>query len=223
MDSFNNSVFISLNGMNTKVLILGGGKSALIKAKTLLYNGFMVHCISKEFTDEFKVLDGAYTNLELLDKPFTNELLEDYHLIVICTNDDKFNENIRNICNSKNRIFIDTTLPENSRAVLCATGRSKNIALGLRVKGKNPKASVFLCNKGKEYFESFDNYIEFITHIRNNVTTLNNKNEILNFICSEDFLFFFNHGYHIEILKLFYSDLLNKRGIDLNYTMNGGV
>ncbi len=188
MDSFNDSVFISLNGMNTKVLILGGGKSALIKAKTLLNSRFVVH----------------------LDKTFTNELLEDYHLIVICTNDSKFNENIRNICNSKNKIFIDTTLPENSKAILCATGRSENIALGLRIKGKNPKASVFLCNKAKEYLQNFDNYIEFITHIRNNVTTLNNKSEILNFICSEDFLFFFNNGYHIEILQLFYSDLINE-------------
>lgn len=210
MDSFNDSVFISLNGMNTKVLILGGGKSALIKAKTLLNSRFVVHCISEQFTDEFKLLDGAYDNLKLLDKTFTNELLEDYHLIVICTNDSKFNENIRNICNSKNKIFIDTTLPENSKAVLCATGRSENIALGLRIKGKNPKASVFLCNKAKEYLQNFDNYIEFITHIRNNVTTLNNKSEILNFICSEDFLFFFNNGYHIEILQLFYSDLINE-------------
>ena len=59
MDSFNDSVFISLNGMNTKVLILGGGKSALIKAKTLLNSRFVVHCISEQFTDEFKLLDGA--------------------------------------------------------------------------------------------------------------------------------------------------------------------
>jgi precorrin-2 dehydrogenase/sirohydrochlorin ferrochelatase len=210
MDSFNSSVFISLNGMNTKVLILGGGKGALIKTKTLLDNGFIVHCISKEFNGKFKELDNIYPNLELLYKSFTNELLDNYHLIIICTNDEKFNENIRSICNSKNKIFIDTTIPENSKAILCATRRSENIALGLRIKGKNPKASVFLCNKGKEYFKKFDNYIEFITHIRNNITSLNNKNEILNFICSEDFFLFFNKGYHIQILELFYPSLINK-------------
>ncbi len=211
MDSFNSSVFISLNGMNTKVLILGGGNGALIKTKTLLDNGFIVHCIAKEFNGKFKELDNIYPNLELLYKSFTNELLDNYHLIIICTNDEKFNENIRSICNSKNKIFIDTTIPENSKAILCATRRSENIALGLRIKGKNPKASVFLCNKGKEYFKKFDNYIEFITHIRNNVTGLNNKNEILNFICSEDFFLFFNKGYPVQILELFYPSLINKQ------------
>ncbi len=209
MDSFNNSVFISLNGMNTKVLVLGGGNGALIKTKTLLDNGFIVHCISKEFTAKFKELDYAYPSLRLLYNPFTNELLDDYHLIVICTSDDEFNDSIKSICNSKNKIFIDTTMPENSKAILCATRRSKNIALGIRINGKNPRASVFLCNKGKEYLKEFDNYIEFITHIRNNVTNFNNKNEILNFVCSEDFLFFFNKGCHIQIMELFYPELID--------------
>lgn len=209
MDSFNNSVFISLSGINTKILILGGGKGALTKTRTLLDSGFTVHCLSKEFDFKFKDLEQSYLNLKLIYKPFTEELLDEYHLIVICTSDDKFNNSIRSICNSKNKIFIDTTRPEDSKAVLCATRKSKNIALGLRIKGKNPKASVFLCNKGKEYLKEFDNYVEFITHIRNSVTNLNNKNEILNFICSEDFLFFFNKNYHSEILELFYPELID--------------
>ncbi len=209
MDSFNNSVFISLNGINTKVLILGGGNGALIKARTLLENGFIVHCLSKQFTSKFKDLECSYPNLKLIYQPFTYELIDEYHLIVICTNDDRFNNSIRSMCNSKNKIFIDTTKPEDSKAILCATRKSKNIALGLRIKGKNPKASVFLCNKGREYLKEFDNYVEFITHIRNRVTNLNNKNEILNFVCSEDFLFFFNKNCHGEVLELFYPELID--------------
>jgi len=170
------------------VLILGGGNGAFIKTTTLLKRGFIVHCISKEFTTKFKELSFNYSNLVLLNETFNEELLDNYHLVVICTNDNIFNEKARAACNKKKKIFIDGTIPEESKAILCASRTTKNIALGIRINGKNPKSSVFLCNKGKKYYDKFDDYVEFTTIIRSNITKSDRKNEILDFINSDDFL-----------------------------------
>ncbi|MEG0306593.1 MAG: NAD(P)-dependent oxidoreductase [Clostridium sp.] len=207
MDNFNNSVFISLNGSNTTVLILGGGNAAFIKATTLLKRGFIVHCISKKFIAKIQELSYHNPNLTLNYDKFTEELLDNYHLVILCTNDEVFNEKIRFLCNEKKKIFIDTTVPEESRAILCATRETKNIAIGIRINGKNPKSSVFLCNKGKEYYEVFDSYVEFTTRIRKNIINTDKKSEILDFINSNDFLFFFNQGVSSVILELFYPDI----------------
>ncbi|MEG1255691.1 NAD(P)-dependent oxidoreductase [Clostridium sp.] len=210
MDNFNNSVFISLNGENTMVLILGGGNGAFIKATTLLKRGFIVHCLSEEYTTKFKELSFNYSNLLLLNEIFTENMLANYHLVVICTSDNVFNDKVRSICNNQKKIFIDSTVPEVSKAILCASRITKNIALGIRINGKNPKSSVFLCNKGRKYYEKFDDYVEFTTMVRLNITKIDKKNEILDYINSDDFLFFFNQGVAKEILELFYPDILNE-------------
>ncbi len=194
--------FISIKGENTKALVLGGGKAAVIKINTLLKRGFTVDCITREITENLmKIRDYKFS---LLDYEFKEELVDKYHLIVICTNDEEFNKEIRNICNNKNRIYIDSTKPEESQGTICASGETKSTSFGIRVKHKNPKAAVFLCEKTEKYLESFDGFVNFITRIRNSIKPLKEKGEILQFLCSEDFMFFYEKGYGEEILDLFY-------------------
>ncbi len=209
MDNFNNSLFFSLAGEETKVLILGGGKAAYIKCSTLALNKFQVHCLAPSFSRDIKELATRYENLKIITDKFQEDMLDNYHLIVICTSDNEFNSSIRDLCRKKNKIFIDTTKPNKSQGMICATRKSKNIAIGIKIKESNPKASVFLCNKGKEYLNKLDDYIEYSTILRNSIKDKELKKSVLNFICSDDFIFIFNKNKAYEVLLMFYPELEN--------------
>lgn len=194
--------FIAISGRGTKVLVIGGGKAAKIKINSFLKRGFTVHCISKDFSSDIIIIKNK--NFLLLNREYEDNIIDDYHLIVICTNDLNFNKRIMLKCNEKNKIYIDTTVPEESRGILCASRETKSLSFGIKIKAKNPKAAVFLADKTKQYLGKYDEYIDFISKVRNNIKDSEYKIEILEFICSEDYIFFYEKGYGEHILNLFY-------------------
>ena len=194
--------FLCIYSKNTKILIVGGGNSALIKAKSFLGKGFNVECVSPNFNEEFLQIKNE--RLKLIKEEFKDELIFQYHLVVICTNKEEVNSHIRDICDRNYKVYIDTTLPENSIATLCATTSTKQVSIGLRTTNKSPKTAQFLVKKVRNYLINYDDYVYFATSIRNRINNFPQKNQLLNFISSEDFLFFFKKSYGEAVLKLFY-------------------
>jgi precorrin-2 dehydrogenase / sirohydrochlorin ferrochelatase len=201
-DKVEDFTFLSINSKKVKVLVIGGGKAALIKAKSFLRKGFVVHCIAPNFNEEFLQLN--YETLKLIVEEFKDEIVKSYHIVVICTNKEELNRHIRVLCDEEYKVYIDATMPEESMATLCAMTSTKEVSVGVRIKGKSPKTSQFLANKVKQYLMQYDDYVFFATHVRNNIGDFHKKSEVLEFISSEDFLFFFEKHYGEEILNLFY-------------------
>ena len=89
--------------------------------------------------------------------------------------------------------------------VLPVQRESENLVFTINTKGGNPKASVFISNKIKEELKKYDDFVEFTTIVRNELKENNKlKDEVLNFIFNDDFIFFFNKGKGNIILKMFY-------------------
>lgn len=194
--------FLCLNSKKVKVLVVGGGTAALVKVKSLLKKGFLLECISPEFKEEFCDINSK--NLKLINGEFQDGFIEHYHVIVICTNNEILNQQIRELCDKKCKIYIDSTMPEESVATLCAMESTREVAIGVRLKGKSPKTSQLLVRKIKEYVTTYDDYLSFVTKLRGNIKHNPNRLEILEFVSSEDFLFFFQRSYGEEIFNLFY-------------------
>lgn len=194
--------FLCVQGKDVKALIVGGGNAALTKTKSLINKGFTVHCVAPRFKEEFLRLNSE--KLMLIKSNFEDNNIYNYHIVVICTDSKELNEHIRELCQKNFKMFIDATEPEKSIATVCATASTKEVAIAVRIKNKNPKASKFLAEKIKNYLEPYDDYISFITYVRNSVDCIPNKQELLEFLSSEDFLFFFQKSYGEKILDLFY-------------------
>jgi precorrin-2 dehydrogenase / sirohydrochlorin ferrochelatase len=194
--------FLSISPKKVKVLVIGGGKAGLIKAKSFLTKGFEVHCIAPNFHEEFSEFN--YDTLRLMKEDFKDEILKRYHIIVICTNKEEVNTHIRRLCDEQCKIYIDATMPESSMATLCAMTSTEGVSVAVRIKDKSPKTARFLAKKIKQYLTQYDGYVSLATYIRNNINDFEKKSEILEFISSEDFLFFFEKQYGKEILNLFY-------------------
>lgn len=209
MDKFDASVFLSLQGEGTRILVLGGGDSAFIKIKTLINHNFTVDCMSQEFSSKLIDLSKVSKKLALKSFDFKEELIENYHLVVLCTNDEGFNTYVRSLCRDKMKLYVDTTRPEESQGILCATRSSKNVALGVRIRDKNPTAAVYLCSKGVKLYEELDDYVEYITTIRNKIQDRVLRKKVGSYLCSDEFLKIYKSGAYKEILLKAYPELMD--------------
>lgn len=198
--------FISVKSNKLKVIIIGGGKAGFIKAKSFLNKGAFVKVISQEFCSEFKSL-LEYERLSLSSEIYSESLINQCHIVVIATSDKNLNDTIRNHCEKTYKIYIDTTEVDKSLCITPTMGESKNIVFALHTKGKSPKTSVFVRDIMSENLMKYDDYVEFSLKVRNSIDDMKKKIEVMNFISTKDFLYFFNKGYGEKILKLFYGGL----------------
>lgn len=208
MEASGEGQFFLVKGEGTRVLILGGGRAALIKASSLIKRKFTVHCIADRYGDEIKKLainsDGR---LILKTESFNDEVIDNYHIVVIATDSAEFNNHVQQVCTLKNKLFIETTMPEVSQGIMCTTAETESVVYGLMTKGKNPMASVYLSNKAKKALETMDPFIKFITEIRNYIADKELRKRVSTFICSDDYRYFYQKGKGVEILIMFYPQL----------------
>lgn len=193
--------FLSLISSKVKILIVGGGRAALIKAKTFIKKGCNVSVVAKEFADEFSELNN---NITLIKEEYNSNYIYKYHLVVIATNCVSLNDKIRKDCDEIYRLYIDCSSPKDGLCITPCQRSTKNISFGIHTKAGSPKTSVYVANNIKKYLGKYDNFIEFTVFIRNRVKNKNNKQEIMDFICSNDFYFFYEKGKEKEILNMFY-------------------
>lgn len=196
---------ISLISPKINVVIIGGGRAALIKATTFVKKGCSVCVVSKEFLPEFEKLSD-YSNLKLIKMEYKKEHIDNKHIVVIATNCEDTNEKIRVHCEESSKLYIDCTIPKNGLFTMTCQRSTKSTNFGINTSDVSPKTSIFLADKIKSKLEEYDNFVTFTALIRNKAKKLENKNEIMDFICSDDFLFFYEKGLGEFILKMFYPD-----------------
>ncbi|AWI06589.1 NAD(P)-dependent oxidoreductase [Clostridium drakei] len=196
---------LSLMSNKIKVLIVGGGNAALIKAKTFIKKGCLVSIVAKDFNDGFKELKN-YSNLKITKSEYKREYIECNHLVIIATNSEKINFEIRSHCIESYKLYIDCTSPENGLCVTPCQRNTKNIFLGVNTSSGNPRASVYLADKIKDCAVKYDKFIEFTSDLRKRLENSSIKKEIMKFVCSEDFYFFYEKGKEDIVLNMFYMD-----------------
>ena len=197
---------ISLISPKINVLIVGGGKAALIKARTFTKKGCKVWVISNEFIPEFSELDTCL-NLKFIKEEYNKNYVIDKHLIIIATNNEAVNEKIRNNCEELYKLYIDCSKAQKGLCITTCQRNTNSISVGINTRVFSPKTSVFLADKIKNELEKYEEFAVFTSYIRNSIKNFENKNEIMNFICSEDFLFFYNKKMAKNVFEMFYSSI----------------
>ena len=202
-----NSKFLNLSffGYKLKIGVIGAGKAALIKTKTFLDKGCNVEVLALDFLEDFNNLNKE--KLLLIKGAYNKEFIKDKHIVVIAIDDEKVVKEIVHHCESMVKLYINCCSFREGQGVVPVTRESKNMTISINTKLGNPKASIFMANKMLKVLEQYDDLVRFTSAIRNS-TYINKevKEDLLTFINSEDYEFFFNIGKHTEILLLFYNE-----------------
>ena len=123
---------VSIDLNNKNVLIIGAGKIALRKAETLLNYNCNIIVITKEILEE--------------------KFLEDIFLVVVATDNEILNEEISNLCISKNILVNNITSKNDMNIRFASIYEKDDIQIAISA-GGNPKKAVEIKNKIKDIFE----------------------------------------------------------------------
>ena len=92
---------INLNIENMKITIIGGGKVAYRKATNFLDFGKKVTVVSKEFVDEFKMIENE---IEIIYDEYDKKYIKDSFVVVAATNNKDINHKIGVYCNQNGKL-----------------------------------------------------------------------------------------------------------------------
>ena len=194
---------ISFFSKKMRIGVVGAGRAGFIKASHFAKEGCYVEILSKEISEELKELYKY--NVNILDKEYTKDFIKDKHIIIIAINSlDKVKE-IRRDCEEEFKLYIDSTSFLEGMAVVPVQRELKNIVIAVNTKTGNPKGAVFLGDKTKELLRKYDDFISFTSVVRNKTKDKEYKKEIMEYVFTEDFQFFFNRGEGENVLRMFYS------------------
>lgn len=195
--------FISLISPKIRVIIIGGGNGGYIKAKSFLQKGCTVYVLSKEFDEKFKNID----DIIFIKKEYHFDYLKDKHIVIISTDDQELNDKIKNDCESLSKIYLMSSSFQDGLFITPSGTQTKNISFSLHTKVGSPKTSVFLSKKIQQDLEQYDEFVEYVGKVRRKIKNRKLKLEIMEFLNSDDFYFFYKLNKHDLIVKLFWGEL----------------
>ena len=197
-------IYFSFFTKSIRVGVIGGGKAAAIKVKTLTNKNIYVEVLAKEFSEE--ILSINSNKLILVKSTYSKEFIKNKHLIIIAVNDDKLTDEIKNDCEEEYKIFINCTDFKRGMGAIPVQKDLNNISFGLSTKQGNPKGALLAADLAFKSLIEIDDFIGFIGKLRENIKKLDNKKELINFIVSDDFKYFWNIGKDRIILNLFLTE-----------------
>ncbi len=201
---------ISLISHKTKVVIIGGGKAGLIKCISFIKKGCNVTVVSNEFIDDFKILreeisrENINTNLQLIKDYYSCKYILDKHIVIIAVDDKRLINLISKDCENNFKLYLNCENFKEGNFVKPLQRESQNIIFSLHARGGSPKTSQFLADNIIEKLKDYDSLVNYIVQLRDKIKGTSYKNEILAFISSDDFKFFYEKGVHEKVLKMFY-------------------
>jgi len=197
-----NIMHIGLLPQKLKVGVIGAGRASLIKTKAFLSAGAQVEVLSPKFDKEFKKLNNQF--LVLKKGKFKKNFLQNKHIIVIAVSDMSLQKRIIRHCKRLNKLYLVCSDYRFGNVRLCFQESNDEIIFSLSTKRGNPKLSKYLSQKAMNFLNTYATFSIWVTNLRESLKNHQKKDEILDFVCSDDFFFFFRKGYANKILKLFY-------------------
>ncbi|NLK94775.1 MAG: NAD(P)-dependent oxidoreductase [Clostridiales bacterium] len=204
---------LTLLSKKLNVGVIGSGKAGLIKAKSFISKGCNVSIIdnNKKAIEKSIIILGNGNNYNIDLKPYQKDFIYDKHIIIIAVNNKKLEETIKFHCNSLSKIYINTSDFTDGLAVLPMQVETEEILISINTKGGNPKGSMYIKEIIEKDINNYNEYIGFTTTVRNIIKIFPKiKDEVLSFIFSEDFKFFFHKGKGKEVFNIFYEEVLNE-------------
>ncbi len=194
---------ISLFSNKIRIGIIGLGKAGIIKAKHFYAQGASIEILTKENYMENIPFNGD--RVKIINKSYEKNFLKDKHIIIIAIDDNNVRDIIKKDCEELSKIYIDSSSFKEGMGAVPSQIHGNNAIIGANTLGGNPRGAVFLANKLKETLNKYDDFIGFTTKIRNSIEDSRLKKEVAEFICTDEFYFFYKKGVGEEIIKLFWN------------------
>lgn len=145
-------IFIEMKDKNC--LVVGGGKIATRKIKTLLSYEAKIKVVAPHICDEIKQYKKENINLELEEREFIYEDCLNAFLVIGATNDIKLNKNIYNYCNQHNILVNIINGKDFCTFLFPSTIKRRDISIGITTSGKSPALAKAIRRQIEENFPS---------------------------------------------------------------------
>ena len=200
--------YLSLVSKKTNVGVIGGGKVGYIKAKNFLAKNCNGEVLSLDFIKEFKELE----NIKLIKNSYYKDFINNKHIVIIATNNKELNEKIKKDCDKAYKIYIYVEDYLESMAIAPVQRSLNNISFAVNTNYGNPKGSLILAEKVIEVLKEYDEFIGFSSLVRKSAKAITeNKSDIINFVCSEDFKYIYEKKKDKLVLEMFFKkEVINK-------------
>ena len=145
--SQNHSLFsIELNRDGRNVLVVGGGRIALRKVKTLLPTGARITVVAPQFDPEFQKF--APQSVILLPRPYATDDLRGVFMVFICTDKPAVNAQVSNDAHAR-RILVNNACDylDGDFIVPARMDFGENIAVTVSTQGRAPSLAKKLKQK----------------------------------------------------------------------------
>ena len=163
-------VFLKLE--NFRVLIVGGGKVANEKVTAILTNSprTQITLVGSQVNDEIKQYVNTYSNLIVIERPFTETDLYDKDFVISAVNNKETSLRIKQLAQQKNILTNVADTPEQCDFYLGAVVRKGNVKFAISTNGKSPTIAKRIRETLEESFpaeinESIDNLINVRSYL----------------------------------------------------------
>lgn len=144
-------VGIDLQGKN--ILVVGAGKIAWRKVKTLLNYGCRIRVITQEVKEQNFLKLAEENKIEIQENTtFSEQDLNDIFLVVAATSDEKINRDIARICMEKNILVNNISSKEEMNLRFQSIYETEHFQISISANG-NPKKAKELREQIQKFFE----------------------------------------------------------------------
>jgi len=135
------------------ILVVGGGRIAYRKIKTLLNYGAEIEVITPKIVEDKIQLLFEEKKIDITLREFEDSDLENRFLVVGATNNKELNKKIYELGDSKNILVNNITTKEDLNARFCAIHRGEDFQVAISTDEGDPKRALELKKQIKASLE----------------------------------------------------------------------
>jgi siroheme synthase-like protein len=136
----NNLFPVFLKAEHLRVLLIGGGNVGLEKLRALLQNSpdTKVKVVANIIRDEIRAYQVLYPQLEIFERAFEPEDIDDADIVLVAVNSKLTSEAIREIAKEKGKLVNVADTPELCDFYLGSIVQKGNLKIAISTNGKSP-------------------------------------------------------------------------------------
>ena len=124
------------------ILVVGGGRIAYRKIKTLLNYGAKIEVITPQIIEKKIELLFEEKKIDVTLREFEDSDIDNRFLVVGATNNKELNKRIYRLGDSKNILVNNISTKEDLNARFCAVHRGENFQIAISTDEGNPKRAL---------------------------------------------------------------------------------
>lgn len=164
-------VFLKLE--NLRLLIVGGGYVGMEKLQAVIFNSpeTNIKLVAKEISKEIKELAKQYPNINLIEKPYSIDDLEQTDIVIAAINEQAISTQIVADAKSKGILVNAADKPELCDFYLSSVVQKGNLKIAISTNGKSPTAAKRIKEMLHQSLpEELDDVLNNLNKIRNRLT-----------------------------------------------------